>query len=82
MTMRWAVVLGDADRCVIRWFKNMVNGDVEVVWSLKLKSGLVAEGTKYIRDGDGNVRRLLRSKSWQNTAPELDIDGPISRFSK
>ncbi len=61
--MRWTVVLGDADRCLIRWFKKVVNGDVEVIWSLNSKSSLVAEGTKYILDGEGKIRRLLRSKS-------------------
>jgi hypothetical protein len=41
----------------------VVNGDVEVIWSLNSKSSLVAEGTKYILDGEGKIRRLLRSKS-------------------
>jgi hypothetical protein len=55
----------------------VLKGDAEVVLSLNSKSGLVAEGTKYIRDGEGDIRRLLRSKSWQNTAPELKVDGPV-----
>jgi hypothetical protein len=63
MTMRCTVVLEEADRCVTVWFKNVLNGDAEVFLSLNSKSGLVAEGAKYIRDGEGNIRRLLRSKS-------------------
>jgi hypothetical protein len=70
-------VLGEADRCVIRWFRNLLKGDAEVLPPLNSKSGLVAEGTKYIMDGEGNTKRLLRSKSWQNTSPELEVDGPV-----
>ena len=55
----------------------MLNGDAEVFGSLNSKSGLLVEGTKYIRDGEGRIRRLLRSKSWQNIAPEFEVDGPV-----
>jgi hypothetical protein len=48
-----------------------------VFGSLNSKSGLLVEGTKYIRDGEGRIRRLLRSKSWQNIAPEFEVDGPV-----
>jgi hypothetical protein len=41
----------------------MVKGDAELVLSLNSKSGLAEEGTKYILDGEGRIRRLLRSKS-------------------
>jgi len=50
--------------------------------SLNSKSGLVTEGTKYISDGEGSVSRLLRSKSWQKTAPELEVDCPVEDISK
>jgi hypothetical protein len=55
----------------------VLNGDAEVFGSLNSKSGLLVEGTKYIRDGEGRIRRLLRSKSWQNIAPEFEVDGPV-----
>ena len=55
----------------------MLNGDAEAFGSLNSKSGLLVEGTKYIRDGEGRIRRLLRSKSWQNIAPEFEVDGPV-----
>ncbi len=54
-----------------------MNGDAEVFGSLNSKSDLLVEGTKYIRDGEGRIRRLLRSKSWQNIAPEFEVDGPV-----
>ncbi len=63
MTMRWTVMLEDADRCVIMWSKKVLKGDIEVFLSSNSNSVLFAEGTKYIFDGEGRIRRLLRSKS-------------------
>jgi hypothetical protein len=63
MTMRWTFVFGEADRCVTRWFKYAVKGDLDVLFFPNSKSGLVAEGTKYTLDGEGRISRLLRSKS-------------------
>ena len=55
----------------------MSKGVVDVDLSLNSKSGLVTEGTKCMSDGEGSVSRLLRSKLWQKTAPELEVDGPV-----
>jgi len=55
----------------------VLNGDAELFASVKSKSGLLVEGTKYIRDGEGRIKRLLRSKSWQKIAPEFEVDGPV-----
>jgi hypothetical protein len=60
----------------------LLKGELEVVLSLNSNSGLVIEGTKYIRDGEGNVSRLLRSKSWQKIAPEFEVDVPVDCISK
>jgi hypothetical protein len=60
---RWTVVFCDLDSCVVRWFKKGVKGETVVVGSLNSKFGRVDVGTKCIGDGEGSVRRLLRSKS-------------------
>jgi hypothetical protein len=46
--------------------RNFVNGEAVVSASLNWKSGCVERGMKCMFEGEGRVRRLERSKSWQN----------------
>jgi hypothetical protein len=47
----------------MRWFKKGVKGEIEAVGSVNSKFWRVDIGTKCIGDGEGRIRRLLRSKS-------------------
>jgi hypothetical protein len=67
-------VFGDLDSCVMRWFKKVVKGETVVVASLNSKFWRVDIGTKCIGDGEGRIKRLLRSKSWQKIAAVFEDD--------
>lgn len=59
---RWTVA-GDADSWVVRWLRNVVNGEIEESGSVKSRVCRVDVGTNLIWADEGRMRRLLRSKS-------------------
>ena len=63
MTTRCIVEGGEFESCEMRWIKNGFKGDFDVSPCSKSKLGFDCSGTKCIGDGEGRVRRLLRSKS-------------------
>lgn len=52
-----------------------MKGDDKSVCSSKLILDPVKVWTKWICDSEGSVRRLLKSKSWQNTGEVLEVGG-------
>lgn len=66
MIIRWIVVGEDEASCVWRCVRNFVNGDTEGSVGLNDRSGCVERGVKWMFEGEGRMRRLERSKVWQN----------------
>lgn len=64
--MRCMVAGFEDERCDCRCARNLVKGEDVVSASLNWKSGCVERGMKCIFEGEGRMRRLERSKSWQN----------------
>ena len=64
--MTRCIEVGDEESCVVRWATNFANRGDSGLGSVKSRFGRRETGTNCNCPDVGKMRRLLRSKSWQN----------------